>query len=186
LTFLQKIKEIIAHFKTKNDIAFPYSEDYNEKREQIWTNLQKGILLEDTKVLIPWSTSFWSLDMYAEKQLNSGDRTNWYLGNHVILDGYSCHIEVMKWSFIPGWKRFSRIDAWLGRNSDGNNSFHFLHKKLTDLLGPPVQADLQKFGDLDLGEIKWKKNKVEITLVGIEVFECKYWLHVGLATRKKY
>lgn len=184
MTFLQQIRDSIAHFQAKNDIAFPYSEDDNEKREQIWTNLQKGILLEDNHVLIPWKTSFGNLNRYAEKRLNSGDRTNWYLGKHEILDGYNCHIEVTKWLFVPFWKRFSRIDVWLGHDIEGNKTFQFLKEKITTVLGPPEDVELEKFGDRDLGVIKWRKKKVEISLVGIEVFECKYWLHVGLSSRK--
>ena len=184
MTFLQKIRDSFVRLKTKNKIAFPYSEDLNVKRQQIWANLQQGILLEDTGVLIPWNKSFANLSAYAEKRLDSGDRTNWYLGKHVILDGYNCHIEVMKWSFVSSWRRFSQIDVWLGHDNDGNKAFHLLREKITNMLGAPANVELEKFGDLDLGVIQWKQNKIKISLVGIEVFNCKYWLHVGLSSRK--
>lgn len=184
MIFFQKLKDNFYRLITKNKIAFPYSEDPNVKRQQIWANLQKGILLEDTGVLIPWNKSFASLDAYAEKRLDSGDRTNWYLGKHVILDGYSCHIEVKKWSFVSNWRRFSRINVWLGHDNEGNKTFLLLREKITNMLGAPATVELEKFGDLDLGVIQWKQNKIEISLVGIEVFNCKYWLHVGSSSRK--
>jgi hypothetical protein len=190
LNFAQKLKKTIDNFREKitstYQFTFPYSRDQNEKRQQIWTNLQKGILLEDTQTLIPWSTPFFNLHRYAEKWHKSGDRTNWYLGKHDILDGYNCKIEVMKWFIVPSWKRFSEIKVWLGHDIEGNNTFNFLKEKFTDLLGTPAEIKLEKFGELDLGVIKWTNKKIKITLVGIEQFACKYWLHIGLTSRKLY
>jgi hypothetical protein len=160
--------------------TFPYSSDKEIKRTQIWENLNKGIFFEDSQRLIPWSTTFLDLDKLAEKRRDSGDRTNWLLGEHAILDGYSCFVEVMKWVFVKSDKPFSEISTSLGFDYEGNKKFLMLKEKLTGLLGAPVELDIEKFGDFDLGVYKWENGNVKIALIGTEVFNCKYSLNVGL------
>ncbi len=55
---------------------------------------------------------------------------------------------------------------------------------ITDLLGEPTKTDLEKFGNFDLGVIEWINNKVKISLVGIEIFNCRYSLNIGLVEDK--
>lgn len=150
------------------------------KRQQVWDNLQKGILFEYTGVLIPWLTPFGDLDKYAEQRRDRGDRTEWFLGKHQILDGYTCFVGVMKWVFVKNSKPFSEVEEWLGFDFEGNEKFLFLKDKLMDLLGQPSSIELEKFGDFDLGSIEWTNQKVKVRLSGIEQFACKYRLYIGL------
>lgn len=163
---------------------FPYAEDKEIKRQQIWSNLQKGILFEDTRVCIPWLTSFTAIDKLAEQRKDSGDRTNWFLGKHEILDGYTCYVGLMKWIFVRNSNPISAIEEFLGFDHEGNEKFLFLKNKLTGLLGEPSFIELEKFGELDIGAIEWTNQKITIRLSGIEQFALKYRLKVGLTENK--
>lgn len=166
--------QLDAHF------IYPYSEDKEIKRLQIWENLQRGILFEDVQVFVPWLTPYSEIDRYAQKRRDSGDRTNWFLGEHKILDGVNSFVGVMKWITI-GWKKpFSKIEEFLGTDELGNQKFMALIENLTYLLGQPSVSELEKFGSFDLGVVQWTNGNATISLVGIEQFECKYRLHVGL------
>ena len=184
LSFFKNIKEALfpAHHPKKfdNSFLFPYSEDKAIKQQQVWDNLQKGILFEDTGVFLPWVMPFSYLGKYAEQRKDKGDRTEWFLGKHQILDGYTCYVGVMKWVFVNDSKPFSEIVEWLGFDYEGNKKFLFLKDKLTDLLGHPAFMELEKFGDFDLGSVGWNREKVKIRLSGIEQFACKYRLSIGL------
>ena len=95
--------------KTKqmnSNFIFPYSTDKEIKRRQLWKNLQSGLLFEDNQVFIPWLTPYSELDKYAEDRKDSGDRTNWFLGKHKILDGFESYVGVMKWLDIDSKKPF--------------------------------------------------------------------------------
>ena len=166
--------------RLENSFTFPYSADKEIKRKQIWDNLQKGILFEDTQVLIPWLTPYSELDNYAEQRKESGDRINWFLGQHKILDGLNSYVGVMKWRYIKDNKPFSQTDEFLGFDNEGNKKFLELKEKFTELLGEPTYIQLEKFGDFDLGDITWSNQKIGISLIGIEQFACKYRLYIGL------
>ncbi|WP_018343736.1 hypothetical protein [Cytophaga aurantiaca] len=163
---------------------FPYSENKETKRQQVWSNLEKGILFEDANRFIPWTIPFADLDSFAEERKGSGDRTNWFLGKHQILDGYESAIGVMKWSWVNDTNSFSEIEEWLGYDDEGNKKFLLLKGKLTDLLGEPTLLELEKFGGLDLGSIEWTNQNVRIALTGIEQFACKYRMYIGLKENK--
>lgn len=170
--------------KTNPNFIFPYSTDKEIKRQQIWENLQTGLLFEDTLVFIPWLTPYSELDQYAEDRKDSGDRTNWFLGKHKILDGFESYIGVMKWLDIDSKKPFSKTDEFLGAENNGYQKFLELKVKLTDLLGEPTSIELEKYDNLDLGHIEWTNGKVSIFLSGIEQFACKYRLYMGLKDEK--
>lgn len=163
---------------------YPYSEKFEIKRQQIWSNLQKGILFEENQTFIPWSLSYSDLDKYSNKREESGDRTRWYLGEKTIFDGYKSYFGVMKWIFIKDYEPFSEIEDFLGFDYEGNDKFIELRDRITKLLGEPTLVELEKFGNFDLGEIEWKNGIVKIRLVGIEQFACKYWLKIGLINSK--
>jgi hypothetical protein len=165
-------------------ITYPYSADPLIKRQEIWDNLQHGIHFEDNGVLIPWSTPFSAIDKYAEQCREGGDRTNWFLGQHQILDGCSCLVGVMKWSFVKRSRPFSQIDEWLGEDEPGQEKFLALKEKFTDLLGAPAIDSPEPFGAFMLGVFEWNYGKVKITLVGIEQFSLKYRMHIGLIENK--
>ena len=167
-----------------SNFIFPYSTDKEIKRRQIWENLQSGLLFEDNQVFIPWLTPYSELDKYAEDRKDSGDRTNWFLGKHKILDGFESYVGVMKWLDIDSKKPFGMTDEFLGSENNGYQKFLELKEKLTDLLGEPTSIELEKYDNLDLGHIEWTNGKVSISLSGIEQFACKYRLYIGLKDEK--
>ena len=157
---------------------FPYSTDVAVKRQQIWDNLQRGIMLEDRGIFLPWSTPYSELDRYKETRTDRGDL--WYLGHRRILDGLTCHMEVMKWITQPWSSTFDKFSESLGQDEAGFVRFKDRTKYLTHLLGEPTTREIEQFGSFDLGDITWRNNAVEISLVGIEIFSCRYSLNVGL------
>lgn len=163
---------------------FPYSNDREIKRQQIWNNLQKGILFEEKQILIPWLTAFSELDKFAEQRKDRGDRTNWFLGEHKILDGFNSFVGVMKWITVKKSNPFSEIEEFLGFDYEGNQKFTFLKTRLTDLLGEPSNISLEKFSDFDLGAVEWINRNARIRLSAIEQFSCQYRLSIGLTDNK--
>jgi len=184
MKILKKLKEHLSHFNKKvefdNKFTFPYSSDNELKRQQVWENLQKGLLFEDKAILIPWMTPFNQIDNFKEKKRDSGDRTEWYLGKRTILDGYEGHFEVMKWKYTPWTNPITEISENLGNDYEGVKRFHYLNEYITNLLGEPTKIKLEKFGSFDLGEIKWESGVVMLTLIGIEHFNCRYSFSIGL------
>jgi hypothetical protein len=159
---------------------YPYSTDPNVKREQIWDNLQKGILLEDTNVFIPWATKYKNIGKFAEKRIDANDRTVWYLGKQKILDSLMCHIQVLKWLPQPYSSTFDQFSEDLGHDEEGNEGFLNCIKHFTNLFGRPYKSELEKFGSLDIGEVVWINDKVRISVVGVTIFSCRYHLYIGL------
>lgn len=180
LFWIIRLEKLFISNKLDSSFVFPYSTDKEIKRQQIWNNLQKGILFEDTQVFIPWLTPYYNLNKHAEQREESGDRIYWFLGRHKIFDGYSSSIEVMKYIYVNHSTPFSKIEEFLGFDKDGNEKFIMLKEKLINLLGEPTIIELEKFGDRDLGSIEWTKDNARVSLIGFEQFACKYWLHIGL------
>lgn len=188
LRLIRKIREIKSRLNSAPDLdttfIFPYSTDKLKKRNEIWSNLQKGLLLEDKKILIPWETPFNQLNKYREKRRDSGDRTEWYLGKHLILDGYESHLETMMWMYLPWINPMTEISEKIGTDSKGNRNFLDLRERITELLGEPTKIELEKFGSLDLGLVEWTNDRVKISIVGIEIFNCRYSLNIGLTKNR--
>lgn len=159
---------------------FPYSTDKLEKRAQIWANLQKGLLLEDKQILIPWLTPFNQLDQYREQRRDRGDRTLWYFGEHTIIDGYSGRLETMKWGHHRWNLPMAQIRENLGFDHEGYGKFQTLRKKFTDLLGDPTRVDLEDTHSTEIGSIVWENDLAHITLMGINHFVYRYSLQIGL------
>jgi hypothetical protein len=184
---LSRIKQNLKQFsilnKVDNTFIFPYSADADEKRRQIWENLQKGIFFEDKGILVKWGTSFGEIDQVKESKKLRADRTEWYLGKHIILDGYESSLDVIKWSWkeTPG---LIRVDEILGQDKEGEEKFNFLKVHLTQLLGKPAKMTVEKFGDLDIGEVHWEHGLISVYIAGIEHFNCRYSFHIGLTTNK--
>ncbi|MCG3164247.1 MAG: hypothetical protein POELPBGB_00001 [Bacteroidia bacterium] len=185
---LRRLKELVSHFDKTNHLddsfIFPYSTDKTEKRKQIWDNLQKGLLFEDERLLIPWLTPFNQLDNIKEKRHDSGDRTLWYLGKRTILDGYEGHFEVIKWTWLPWTNPMTVISENIGHDFEGMKKFHYLNDYITNLLGDPTKIDLEKFASYDIGIIQWQNDLVKLTLVGIEHFNFRYNFSIGLVKDK--
>lgn len=166
------------------EFIFPYSANREEKRAQVWFNLQSGILFEDSKIFIRWDLPYSKIDALAENKRKSADRTNWYLGKRTILDGHQIHIEVMKWEWLPATNPINEISQNLGTDFDGNERFLKLINEFTSLLGEPTSKELTKFGRFDLGCFVWENGAVSISLVGVEIFNCRYSLTIGLKKGK--
>jgi len=159
---------------------YPYSGDIVKKREEIWQNLQNGLLLEDTGVFVPWTLPFYEVDNIREQKKERADRTEWYLGKRIILDGYEAQLELMRWKFIADDKPIKRLSENLGRDEQGLERFNYLREYLTNLFGEPTNVDLQKFGDADIGSISWENGDIALSLVGIEHFDLRYTFHIGM------
>jgi hypothetical protein len=168
-------------FKNKSifEPIYQYSDDPILKRQQVWQNLKEGLLIEDTAKFIPWNTTFYDLTKYQEKRRDSGDRTEWYLGNHKILDGYEAHLEAMKWIDKPYDNPVAVIYTNFGADFEGQVIFNHLRVHLTKLLGEPAQIDLEEWGSFELGTITWEQNNVKVSLTAIEIFNVRYKLSVG-------
>lgn len=178
---LASIKNIFNRSSNnKSEFIFPYAEEIPEKRKQVWENLQKGILLEDSGMLISWGTHYEQLENFKENKKIRADRVEWDLGSRKILDGYTCHIEITQWL----WKTndtITRIDENLGVDEEGMAKFNYLKSYLTDLLGVPSKERVEKFGSFDIGEVCWENGIVNISISGMEKSNCRYSFHIRLA-----
>ncbi len=166
--------------KLDEDFNYPYSEDKEEKRQQIWSNLQKGILFEDNLTFIPWKTSFNRLNKYKVKINDSGNFTKLYFGERTILDGYKCNAQALKWKWSFWANPIQEISENIGINEDGEAKFHELREYLTNLLGDPFKTEIEKWGNIDLGEVMWVNGEVRISIVGFEMHSACYNLEIGL------
>jgi hypothetical protein len=184
LRLRRRIKELISRLdkpeKLDTTFVFPYSTDKELKRKQLIENLQKGLLLEDKGIFIPWLTPFNKVDSFKEQRRDSGDRTEWYLGKRPILDGYVGGPEIIMWMYLPWANPITEIKVDLSYDYQGMKNFHELKEHLIDRFGQPHTTDIHKWGDLDLGSIQWQFGKIKIDLVGIEHFAARYSFHIGL------
>lgn len=183
MKLLRQLRIFFSFFKTpsrKKDFIYPYSNDVQQKREEIWQNLQKGLLLEDKGIFISWLLPFAEMNSIAEQRRERADRTELYLGKHTILGGYEAHLEVMRWKYKPDEELIKRLSENLGQDSEGEQRFNYLRQYLTSLLGEPARMEIEKFGSSDIGVIIWEKGVIALTLVGIEHVSFKYTFHIGI------
>lgn len=182
---LRRLKEIVSRLaKTKkldNNYLFPYSSDKILKRQQVWDNLQKGLLFENQGILIPWLTPYNQIDTFKEKRHDSGDRTNWYLGKQTILDGYEGHFEVMKWIWLPWTNAIERVTVNLGFGKDGHHNFLLLIEHIKNLLGAPTKIEIEfeneNFTD---GCYEWTNGAVIIRVSAFDMHGARYEFDIGL------
>jgi hypothetical protein len=159
---------------------FPYSGDKATRREQIHSNLQKGILFEDTGLFLPWSTPYGAIEKIAEQKQERGDRIIWYLGHRTILGGYKCHATVSMWKTGPLSRPIQKIEETLGTDYDGNQKLLASRDSFNASLGELENSNFGMEDDLYIGNLNWKVGNCYVTLVGIEQFAYKYFLYVGL------
>lgn len=165
-------------FKKKLDFSFtyPYSIDSESKRIEIIKNLEKGILLEDSKIFLNWEMSFTELEPHCEKIEDSGDRVNYYLGEHIILDGLKCHLTVMRWIDKPKSNPFSQVDFFLGFDSIAIKNLIEIACHVEKIIGKPTSKENWTEEEM---MIEWKFPKSNITLITWERFAIHGALHVG-------
>lgn len=184
MRLLRRIRELISRLdkteKPDTSFVFPYSNDKETRKQQLIDNLQKGLLLEDKGILIPWLTPFNKLYKFQEQRRDRGDRTVWYLGQRTVLDGYIGGLEIMMWMFLPWTNPITEIKIDLSYDYQGMKNFHELKEHLIDRFGQPHTSEINKWGDLDVGLIQWRFGKIKLDLVGIEHFAARYSLHIGL------
>lgn len=185
MKILRRLKEFVSRLnkseKLDNSFILPYSSDKLLKRQQIWDNLQKGILIEDIGVLIPWLTPFNKVDKFKVKRHESGDRTIWYLGHRKILDGYEGHIEIMKWMDLPWTNSFERLSGHLGFGKDGHDNFLLLIEHLKELLGEPTKTDIEfENENFTEGSYEWENGEVKIRVSGFDMHGLRYLFEIGL------
>jgi hypothetical protein len=177
---LRNLFSSIKNSTPKKHFIYPYADDMLLKREQVWSNLQQGLLLEDKGLLIPWFLPFSAVGGIHEQRRERADRTEWFLGHRTILGGYEANLELVYLKFKPADDPIKRISENLGQDAAGYQKFTYLRNYLTDLLGEPTRADLQKFGEYDMGEISWENGPISILLVGVEHVNLRYTFSVGI------
>jgi len=184
MELLSKLKKLLAPgngpAELSTDFVYPYSVDEQIKREEIWNNLQRGILLEDKGILVPWGFPYFKMETIKEQKRERADRTEWNLGKRIILDGYEAQLETMRWKHIPDDNPLKRLTENLGYDEAGQERFNLLRNHLTGLLGEATKIQLQKFGSYDIGNISWEKDDIALTLVGIEHFNVRYTFNIGI------
>lgn len=184
----RKINEVISRFKSLSKLdqnyIYPYSKNKDLKRLEIWSNLQKGILFEDTCTFINWDTPYNQLNKFKKSRIDSGDRTVWYFGKRKILSGYECHAESMMWMYLPWTNPFREISECIGYDFEGEKRFNDLIVNFTDLLGEPTNIKIEKWGEINLGEVTWINGRVRINLIGFEMHNARYHLNIGLIENK--
>ena len=184
MELLSKLKKLFAPgdgpAELSTDFIYPYSDDAQIKREEIWQNLQKGILLEDRGILIPWNFPFFKMETIQEQKRERADRTEWTLEKRTILDGYEAQLETMRWKNIPAENPVKRLTENLGVDDAGQEHFNLLKNHLTGLLGEATKTELQKFGIYDIGSVSWERGEIGLTLVGIDHFNVRYTFYIGL------
>ncbi|MFD0990755.1 hypothetical protein ACFQ1R_11655 [Mariniflexile jejuense] len=189
MRLFRKIREFKSKFSSipelDNTFDFPYSSNNLERQNQIWNNLQKGILLEDEKILIPWNTPFNQLDNYKEKRLDKGDRTEWYLGKHSILDGYKSSLGISMWIFLPWSNPFERVTELLGFGIDGYEKSIKLKNHFKEVLGEPTLTDIEfENENFFEGNYNWENRGVKIQINGFDMHGSRYFLNIGLTKNK--
>jgi hypothetical protein len=169
----------LKFFKKRNNptFVFPYSNDVEVKKYELIQNLEKGILLEDTKEFLDWRMSFKDLEPYCSSIEEKGDRFNYYLGEHTILDGLDCHLTVMRWIYNSKSNPFSQVDFFLGFDSIAIKKLKEIEDHITQKIGEPTKKESWS-GDEMI--VKWKFKYSNITLITWERFAIHGMLHIGL------
>lgn len=186
MTLLRRLNNLFSSSNNKKDFIYPYADDTELKRDQIWQNLQKGVLLEDKSVLVPWLFHFDELKDFAEQRRERADRTELYLGKRIILGGYEANLELVRWKYRSGDEYIKLVSENLGKDSEGEQRFNQLRKYLDEVMGAPTTVELEKFGASDIGTISWEKGAIALTLTGIEHFEIRYTFYIGIKIANVY
>lgn len=178
----------ISHWLAKRQISkpqfepefvFPYSSNFDERKNQIIENLQSGLLLEDRATVIPWLYPQGLIDKFAEKINFRGDRTVFYLGNREIFSGLKVHLEVLCW--VGNYSRpLARISSNLGQDQTGFTRMKEFESHLTSILGEPHVKQMDPYWNNKAGTISWQFGKVEVSIVGFDMHALRYTFDVSL------
>ncbi|RYZ38613.1 MAG: hypothetical protein EOP49_30900 [Sphingobacteriales bacterium] len=158
---------------------YPYSPDKLAQREQIWKNLERGLLLEDKGYYLTWDTPFSLMDRYCETLSSRNDRTEWFMGKQPVLGGFCCNTEVMKWWYQSWDEPIGGVSCILGYGESGLLQMRAAGIHLLDTLGPP-DVMKKESSELETGTVSWRKGSVEVSLVGFMHYGTMYRLNIGL------
>ncbi len=181
----EKIREFVTADKKypfDNSFIYPYSSEPEKRTIEVWKNLEKGLLFEDERVLVPWGTPFSHLHKYSEDRKVSPDRTEWFFGTRKIFDGYFSNLETMNYRHMSDTEPLDQVDEDLGAESIGYSKFLYLKTHLTSLLGEPNKCELKEFDEFQIGQVVWVYKNVVVRLSGFEYYTCRYSLIIGYHT----
>ncbi len=153
------ISAIFKKPKLLNEFVFPYSNNPEQKKQQIWKNLESGLLIENTQTLLLWKTPYNFLKGFNRKE-KTEDRTTWHFLKCNILDGFELQFEAVKWKYGLGRDKFDYVYSII--NAEITES---LIKHLKKNIGLPKKENL----NLDSkeyyeGECIWIQNKIKIKI----------------------
>ena len=129
-------------------------------------SLEKGVFLEDCKVLLEWGKPINTLaNENNAKVILKPDRTIIEWGHHTILDGLKLELTntYLKLSSQGLPKKFNTISSWSIGDNGAKSHFETLSKHLSLKLGSPSKKE--KNDDKSDEEFWiWKIGEVSITL----------------------
>lgn len=164
--------------KLSNAFVFPYSNDPELKKQQIWKNLEHGLLIEDAQVFLPWKSSFKVLKQFNRIE-KSGDRTIWYFSKRNILGGFELQFQVVKWNYGLGRKKFDYVYAIISKETTES-----LIQHLIKTIGLPEKENLNlNSNEYYDGECTWTRNERKIKISTAE-FHGGYAYKFKIGTEK--
>ena len=161
-----------------SSVIFPYADDLHQKQQQLWDNLQQGLLFEGQRVFLPWETSYKGLSKLAVKKIKQSDRTIWWLGERVILGGLQSRLHILQWFDVSGSAKINKVTGNLGQDYEGYHRFQEAEQHLVKMFGKPHSKEMEPAGPMELGAVEWTHNNICIRLSGIEIFTFRYSLNI--------
>ena len=129
-------------------------------------SLDKGVFLEDSKVLLEWGKPINALVVENNATIVSKpDRTIIEWGHHTILDGLKLELTstYLKLSNLNLSKKFNTISSWTIGDNEAKSHFENLSTHLSLKLGNPSKKE--KNDDISNEEFwLWNIGEVNITL----------------------
>jgi hypothetical protein len=121
--------------------------------------------------------SFRDIESHCIKIEEKGDRVNYYLGEHTLLDGLKCNVTVMRWIDKPKSNPFSQINFFLGFDSIAVDKLKDIEEHITKKIGKPTAKENWSVDEI---KVEWKFDQSYITLITWERFAIHGKLNIGL------
>ena len=142
-------------------------------------NLNKGILFEDSGVLLEWGKPIRKLIKKNNGRTeNKEDRTIYHWGSHKILNGLDLDLTNHFWNFgKEAWfRKFKKIEFWAYGDNEAISNFERISKHITEQFGEP---NFRKEPDKEPERNwRWELNGVDISLYFFE--QHAYKLHMTI------
>jgi hypothetical protein len=133
-------------------------------------SLDKGIFLEDSKVLLEWGKP---INIIASKNnakiVSKPDRTIIEWGHHTILEGLKLELT-STYLKVSGWglsKDFNTISSWAVGDNEAKSHFEMVSNHLSLKLGNPSEKEKN---ENIIGEEFWVWNIGEVNII-LNLFE---------------